>query len=159
MPIEVNRLFWEVEFLFRTSLGVFRLLESLSWACLSLLFREREDQSSVIIKNTGRSQHGGKLQNVLLSIHIQIALALSQMAYYYLEHAAVRHNNCREETESLTGTWRKIFLADFIKSVLQPHSSRWDHNVLMSAQPMISHLTSLLPAPDLLYITLTRWAE
>lgn len=55
-------------------------------------------------KSTGRSQHGGKLQNILLRIHIQIALAPSQMAYYYLEHAAFRHNNCREETESLTGT-------------------------------------------------------
>lgn len=31
-----------------------------------------------------------KLQNMLLSIQIQIALALSHMAYYYLEHAAVR---------------------------------------------------------------------
>lgn len=55
-------------------------------------------------KSTGRSQHGGKVQSALLSIHIQIALALSRMAYYYLEHAAVRLNNCREETESLTGT-------------------------------------------------------
>lgn len=41
---------------------------------------------------------------MLLSIHIQIALTLSHMAHYYLEHVAVRHNNCREETESLTGT-------------------------------------------------------
>lgn len=72
---------------------------------LELPVWDREDQSSEIIKKTtGRLQHGGKLQNVLLSNHIQIALALSQTAYYYLEHAAVRHNNCREETESLTGT-------------------------------------------------------
>lgn len=94
---------------------------------------------------------------MLLSIHIQIALTFSHMAHYYLEHVAVRHNNCREETESLTGTWRKIFLADFIKSVLQLHSSGWDHNVLMSAptDDFPSHFPPHSTWPTLHHFTLT----
>jgi len=35
---------------------------------------------------------------------MEIVLTVSHMARYYLEHVGVRHNNCREETESLTGT-------------------------------------------------------
>lgn len=95
---------------------------------------------------------------MLLSIHIQIALTLSHMAHYYLEHVAVRHNNCREETESLTGTWRKIFLADFIKSVLELHSSREDHNVLIMSVPtddFPSHFPPPSTWPTLHHFTLT----
>lgn len=87
--------------------------------------------------------------------------SLSHVAYSYLEQAAVRHNNCMEKTEVLTGTWTKIFSAAFIKSVSQLHSSWWDHNVLMSVpttSSLCSCLTSLLLVPDLLYITFPWWA-
>lgn len=59
--------------------------------------------------------------------------------------------------QSLTGTWRKIFLADFIKSVLQLHSSGWDHNVLMSAptDDFPSHFPPPSTWPTLHHFTLT----
>lgn len=64
--------------------------------------------------------------------HYTTTFPYPHVVHSFLEHVAVRSNNCMEKKESLTGTWTKIFLAGFIKSVIQLHSSWWDHNVLMS---------------------------
>lgn len=71
------------------------------WPCVYTLLQK----TCIVAVHVYQCTNSYKIeQNMLLRIHIQITLTLSPMAHYYLEHVAVRHNNYREETESLTGT-------------------------------------------------------